>query len=591
MTREDKFNTLVPTINALTKYLNYSLVQCRNSKIPIDEVYLDNSDLNRLAISFIQLNMVLLKENIIENKGSLVYESKIYEDMLYQCMTLIASPNKDGTFTLSTKTGTTKTGTKEQLFAYIRNKIAHGCYYYNDTAKTIVLDSDVGDIEININLFIQFYNLLIPMLAGIYKENEYTRKILINKTERLRTKVLKTEKEVDEFLKLFTYKKFTLTSKDGSIIPIDIKIDLEIEIKNILNLQNNKENYKYKEQEVIKLFNEKGYYLKIENKKIKDKELISKIKTGLLNLKIDEENDSLDYLNYEYGELISKIIEPKYTKNGLVKGNFFNLEVLKQLIMLDSKNRILQYGNRKDDLNLIKYSQLYFAEMLLSISLSKFISLYCYPFDDIYKKDNNYHLYRDDIFDFSKLDLTGFNPDINTSKYEKKGENEEEIKLKSLENTKNKIEQKQKDLMKNINNISKKIDMKPELNSKLEMLKEQLKKVNYSLAVAYDEYYESKVYLEEIKIDYMKNSKYFENLSIIEGMRNAIAHGNVRIINIGAVKNPFDLKIEFTNIYQGKECFKMTISLYDLELLFDEDNVNAINDFINNNKKQKVLKK
>ena len=42
--------------------------------------------------------------------------------------------------------------------------------------------------------------------------------------------------------------------------------------------------------------------------------------------------------------------------------------------MLDSKNRILQYGNRKDDLNLIKYSQLYFAEMLLSISLSKFLA-------------------------------------------------------------------------------------------------------------------------------------------------------------------------------------------------------------------------
>lgn len=173
MTREDKINSIIPIVNSLTNYMNYYLVQCYNSILPDDQKPLQEDDLYKIAVSFIQLNMLLLKENIIENKGSLVYESKIYEEILTQAMVIIANINSDGTFTISNKTAT-----KEEMFSFIRNKLAHGDYYYDDTNKAIVLNSDTGDVVININLFIQFYNMLIPMLYNVYKDSKYTKNIL-----------------------------------------------------------------------------------------------------------------------------------------------------------------------------------------------------------------------------------------------------------------------------------------------------------------------------------------------------------------------------------------------------------------------------
>lgn len=507
-----------------------------------------------------------------------------YDDMLDQCMILIAKPNQDKTFTISNKTGT-----KEELFSFIRNKIAHGDYYYNDNNKTIVLNSDVGDIEIKINLFIQFYNMLIPMLTSIYKDNEYTRSILLNKTKQLENKVLKTEKEVEDYLRLFTYKKFILTSYDGNVIPMDIKSELEHYIRKILSLQNMKQEYKSYEQKVIKLFAKKGYLLNIENRKIKDKETISKIKDGLLSLKIDENYEKTHDLNYEYGEIISKIIEPKYAKNGLVVGTFLNLEVLKGIIMLDKSARLLQFNNHINDAFLKRYIDSNFDEMVLSISLAKFISLYCYPFDDIYKKDNNYHINREDRFDFSKLDLTGFNPEI--IDLTKKGEVEANERIKSLTKEKDNLIEYQKKLMKDIENISKKPEITPHLNNVLEKLKNDLNNVNESIRILLNEWADAVIYCEEVKKDYNKNNDYFRNLAIIEGMRNSIAHGNVKITNIASAKNKFDLNIQFTNIHEGKECFKMNVSIYDLEILFTENNIKLIDNYVNKINNEKVLKK
>lgn len=83
-------------------------------------------------------------------------------------------------------------------------------------------------------------------------------------------------------------------------------------------------------------------------------------------------------------------------------------------------------------------------------------------------------------------------------------------------------------------------------------------------------------------------------MTIIEGMRNSLAHGNVRFVNISKlndINDIKDIKIEFTNIYEGKTCFKMTVSLYDLQLLFEDCNIQVINEFLHNNKKEKVLTK
>lgn len=192
-----------------------------------------------------------------------------------------------------------------------------------------------------------------------------------------------------------------------------------------------KKDYKLFQSRVIKIFHQKGYLLNIENKKIKDKDQIEKIKEALLSAKFSEEENNFELINYIYGDIISKIINDKYQKEGITNANYMNLEVLKNIILLPENDKSKQLYGLKSDNILRQYYGYYGFEMLTALTLAKFSSLYCYPLDDIYKKDNNYHLERKDILDFSKLNLTDFNPEI--IDLTKKGENEAENKVKSLE--------------------------------------------------------------------------------------------------------------------------------------------------------------
>ena len=87
-------------------------------------------------------------------------------------------------------------------------------------------------------------------------------------------------------------------------------------------------------------------------------------------------------------------------------------------------------------------------------------------------------------------------------------------------------------------------------------------------------------YYNDIKEDYLNNPKYFENLTIIEYIRNAIAHGNVEILNSSFVTNFNDLEIRFFDVEDDKICFDMTITLYKFQSLFEDYNMQVISEFI-----------
>ena len=85
--------------------------------------------------------------------------------------------------------------------------------------------------------------------------------------------------------------------------------------------------------------------------------------------------------------------------------------------------------------------------------------------------------------------------------------------------------------------------------------------------------------LQTIKQDYVENEKYFHNLAIIEGIRNSIAHGNIQILNATETENFHDVKIRFTDMEDEKIVFQLTVSLYELECLFEPCNINVINQY------------
>lgn len=61
-------------------------------------------------------------------------------------------------------------------------------------------------------------------------------------------------------------------------------------------------------------------------------------------------------------------------------------------------------------------------------------------------------------------------------------------------------------------------------------------------------------------MDKCNNIKYLTNESIVNGIRNSIAHGNYRVIFMGELSKS---KIIFNDIYEGKLTFHGEISILD----------------------------
>ena len=96
----------------------------------------------------------------------------------------------------------------------------------------------------------------------------------------------------------------------------------------------------------------------------------------------------------------------------------------------------------------------------------------------------------------------------------------------------------------------------------------------------YEQYLDMSNYKQMVYDDYQKNHLYFRNRQIIEGMRNAISHGNVTIEDITTDNIINKTKIKFSDIYEGNLEFELATDLYSLENLFEGKNILANDVFI-----------
>ena len=85
-------------------------------------------------------------------------------------------------------------------------------------------------------------------------------------------------------------------------------------------------------------------------------------------------------------------------------------------------------------------------------------------------------------------------------------------------------------------------------------------------------------------MDKYNNIKYLTNESIVNGIRNSIAHGNYRVIFMGELSKS---KIIFDDIYEGKLTFRGEISILDFINMI-ANNLIVILSFI---EKTEILKK
>jgi len=623
MTSMEKFNTILGTHSAIAKYTDYILKQNNWKHQKFSDEPLTAQDICRLIFSLIQLNILLVKDRVITNENGIMVDENIIEEIVSK----VAINRGDGTYEIGRLIAT-----KENIFTTIRNKLSHSDYYYNENSTELILqiedielkkliqeylelemskkginvkdkdnqnkikeiveqklkeiDKDKFKINIGIDDFFKYYQELQNHLNPKYNERQYTRNLIISNIKDLPEKYLETDEEIEEFIKKFNNKKYTVKDKGNGIIPKSTKDYLDKVI-------NNYDKGRYDDNEEIEFFKSLNYILTIEKKEINDKEIIKKIKQEILliNQETKEQVGKSDIYD-KYIRAINKIINDRYDIHALLNGININMDILLNIVNTypEIKNRLFNneildsYANKK-----IKYN---FEEIFSTITLIDFINLYGYQVEYIFKPNNKYHSIKDreGYLDYSKLDLDGFNPETIDEK--EKIINKIDSNNKKIEatiNNLNEIFNEYNSQNSQYQNMSKREDLmitkKDTIETKEIVLLVMMDKINEKITKINN----LKIENELIKQDFINNPNYFRNLEIIEGIRNSLFHGDVKILNCGQVNNIYDLKLKFTNIHEGKLIFQMVIDMGTLSKLFEKENVYALNEFISN--ESKVLKK
>lgn len=544
---KDRFRSAFELYNAVTYFFKFLVGIEKN---------VDSKITQKTALALLSTYWLSLKEEMIIKEENLSYQSKLYSDVFQAVFQKIYEKIPE------IRIGD-KLADEATVFSIIRNKFAHGDFIYLEEDDLVKFESYGTPFYVKVNDLFEVYFLLQNNIKALKEEPVYERHVLWNETPKKLTKKLETEQEVEQFLKLCTHRYYYLRSMDKEPIPFCVKQTFDLSIEQIHQQKNQGKNTKPLEEYIRKVYEQQGYAMMIENKKIKDKNIIEKIKQAIFNHEqLKQSEEDMEVLSYIYGEIIVGVLLGE-NKKSLILGAMENFLLLKDEILKDS----FFLGKR------ISYC---YNELMAGLLIARFHTLYSQPLDDFYKKDNLYHLDRRNLFDFSQLKIEELKP--NFIFYEKKGILQTENIIESGIQTFKKLHDRiaiQKQNKKNM-----------EASEHFPLLKEKYQHVCESLenmCQTEEELWKTLVQkyheLQTIKQDYVENEKYFHNLAIIEGIRNSIAHGNIQILNATETENFHDVKIRFTDMEDEKIVFQLTVSLYELECLFEPCNINVINQY------------
>lgn len=557
----NEINSLRKMYNGIT---NYFINIADNTNQKKAKTMLDREDIIHALIATISFDIIFIKEQLVEKTEGVIYKSKLSDNELDKMMNYINGYNNKIIFEDSAT-----------MLAFIRNKFAHGDYHIDLENNRLCFKRNTEDIFVDLKILIDFYIEYSEALQHRFKGNSFQTQFAINKGGKVITKPIETDRELDLFLALFKIKKYNLKKLNGEDLTSEEKRDFVIDIKYLQYQLQNQGDEKLLDRMLIDKYFNKGYVIDINKSKIKDENLKAEIKNLIKkNNDIAEENGyHLSYLVYLYGNCINKFIN-EYSTECIEIGLDLNEYILKKMYYNDIYD-FKEFINQESAENNVYISN-QLQEIFVATSLIRFYSLYWYPLESIYQNNKIYHMDRSDLFPFDELDLSEFNPDI--INIDKIGIKEAEDRLrhlgKSIISKNNKLNEREK----NIIGLSKKNNLNSHESEKLESFKKEVEKLKREIDDLYEMYMEASQYYNYVKNDY--NNVYFKNKAIIAGMRDALAHANVKIKNAGIAANIKELGIEFNDIYEGKVEFNLKTDFYSLENLYEARNVDIIDDYI-----------
>ena len=208
MNKDQKILNSINIYNGITKMFNWYI----NPKNEFTE-----KDKYRSILALLSTHFLFLKENIIEKKENLNNVSLLHENILESLFTDVLK-----SFSTIEEYKNLPLTTSVAI-SIIRNKFAHGDFLYDEINKFVMINLEGEKIKLDIDKLLDFYVNIELGLHQFYKGNTYERNILLNKTKCIIKKPLKTEKEFEEAIKLFTLKTYKLKKNDNEMVSLEMK--------------------------------------------------------------------------------------------------------------------------------------------------------------------------------------------------------------------------------------------------------------------------------------------------------------------------------------------------------------------------------
>ena len=559
--QEKKYNT--------TKLINKSLDNLTNN-IVFDK-NLDDKSIMYSLFAIITLDIMANKEDLVEKDIENKYTNLMSDntiDNIYERLHI----NKEN-YNMNEST----------FFAKLRGTIAHGQYYIEN--DKIVLNIQTGNNEykecdVLLDDFINYYCELTDFIDGRINEKKFVIYEMFNKNEDTLTTLSSNDKCIKEYLNGIIFKKITFSKISNENLLTQEKFylnNLIFRIRSKISEKNNNHyNNKFFDNILTESIKNSPFSIGITNSKVskkfdKLKDIVGKIidfynKTDIQNINpyVTEQ-----LYNYMYNE-----IEEKQYKNGLLRTKYALYHMYKNKI--NSFKDYIDISFQHDEYYALSYPV---KEQRINILIAMLYFNYCYPLENNFKLNNKIE---------NKEDLSFINLDFNKIKecvivnklFENKINNyirELSEKKTSLQNNLRRCEIGIENKLNSLQYL--KDEQKNRVEKELKELRDKLEKINESIKNIEKE-------LDELlNLTSSKNINYY-NYTIIKGIRDSLAHGNITYKNI-YYNDVKDTLIEFTDYYRNEIKFKLTIRINDLIYLFENKNIDVLNNFYN----EKLLKK
>lgn len=569
----EKAREIIDYHNGIASYYSY-LATCLGDDAFDPELIKDENNITHAKVALMALYFTTEKEKIVKKKEIVggpanEFDPKIIDEKLAKSIEIIAKKTKDG-YTIGEYTDENPSN----IIALIRNKFAHGKYSIDTENKIIHFYHKKGTIDMPVSIDDLFLLICqsVVNLTGYPKTNEVIRvHAEHHHVMDLGFKHISSREEAKKFLQVARFREFKFSTLDKSDLEEEALEGFLAFLDKRKEIASDKGTVNY----ITDLFNNVAYkngcVLNSRKMKLTDEEIESILDYLDSNTGIYDVED----LRFQAEYLLTLGVQkkmPTYEANPILRGLIYNMHLLNGMDqgefdfdkLLEGKSMSMHQSA---------------VECVVSGLLANFNALYIYPYEDVYLNGCKYAEERFDQFNFGELDFSFINPKKLT------------IYTAPLDQSKMVYDAKYNEAMKQLDKVNKAKENLAKAEEKgnqkgIEYWENYIDKENMEYLKMIGNLVILQTDLQILQSDYDVNSDYFRNRAIVDGIRNAIAHGNITINKFVGPKKIDDITITFKDIYEGETTFELEISIRDFEKLFQGPCVQPIIDFLN--RKQKV---